>query len=133
AACIVRWLCLALPPARRPRAARPIAGGAIAVALVGLVGLFELESQLGARDLGVLVRSRALVETPSADAPALATAGSGEAGRLGARESGWVYLTIDAARAGWVPASAVMPIDPVQPARLTGLGPSPATLPTRTT
>jgi len=120
---IVAWLVLALPASRRPRAARPIAGGAIAVALVGLVGLFELESQLGATDLGVLVRSRALVETPSADAPALATAGSGEAGRLGAREAGWVYLTLDATRAGWVPASGVMPIDPVQPARLTGLAP----------
>ena len=123
AAWMIAWLVLALPETRRPKAARRIASGAIAVALVGLVGLFELEAQLGARDLGVLVRSRALVETPSADAPALATAGSGEAGRLGARESGWVYLTIDAARAGWVPASAVMPIDPVQPARLTGLAP----------
>ena len=123
AAWIVAWLVLALPPGRRPRAARPIAGGAIAVALVGLAGLFELEARLGARDLGVLVRSRALVETPSADAPALATAGAGEAGRLGAREAGWVYLTLDATRAGWVPASAVMPIDPVQPARLTGLAP----------
>jgi len=71
----------------------------------------------------VLVASRALVETPSGDAPALATAGAGEAGRLGARESGWVFLTLDATRAGWVPASAVMPIDPVQPARLTGLAP----------
>jgi hypothetical protein len=71
----------------------------------------------------VLVASRALVETPGGDAPALATAGAGEAGRLGARESGWVFLTLDATRAGWVPASAVMPIDPVQPARLTGLAP----------
>ena len=120
---IVAWLVLALPPARRPRATRPIAGGLIALALVGLAGLFELESQLGARDLGVLVASRALVETPSGDAPALATASAGEAGRLGARESGWVFLTLDATRAGWVPASAVMPIDPVQPARLTGLAP----------
>ena len=123
AAWVLAWLVLALPPGRQPRATRPIAGGAIAVALVGLVGLFELEAQLGARDLGVLVRSRALVETPNADAPSLATAGSGEAGRLGAREAGWVHITLDATRAGWVPASAVMPIDPVQPARLTGLAP----------
>jgi BatD DUF11 like domain len=120
---ILAWLVLALPATLRPRAARPIAGGAIAVALVGLAGVFELESQLGARDLGVLVRSRALVETPSADAPSLATGGAGEAGRLGAREGGWVYLTLDPTRAGWVPASAVMPIEPVQPARLTGLAP----------
>jgi hypothetical protein len=120
---LVAWLVLALPAGRSPYAARPIAGGAIAIALVGLAGLFELEARLGARDLGVLVHGRALVETPSADAPALATAASGEAGRLGAREAGWVFLTLDATRAGWVPASAVMPIDPVQAARLTGLAP----------
>jgi hypothetical protein len=48
---------------------------------------------------------------------------AGEAGRLGARDGGWVYLTLDATRAGWVPASSVLPIDPVQPARLTGLAP----------
>ena len=57
------------------------------------------------------------------DNAALAAAAAGEAGRLGAREGGWVYFTVDATRAGWVPASALMPIEPVQPARLTGLAP----------
>jgi hypothetical protein len=117
------WAALAIPAARRPAIARPIAGGAIALALAGLVALFELRSGLETRDLAVLVHGRALLEAPATDAPALATAGAGEAGRLGARDGAWVHLTVDAARAGWVPAIAVMPIDPVQPTRLTGLAP----------
>jgi Flp pilus assembly protein TadD len=120
---IAAWVLLALPGSRRPRAARPIAGGAIAVALVGLVVLLEVESRVGARDLAVLVHGRTLLETPASESRSLAAAAAGEAGRLGAREAGWVHLTIDAARAGWVPASALMPIEPVQPARLTGLAP----------
>ena len=78
-----------------------------------------------ARDLGVLVHEpRAASRRPRADAPALATAAAGEAGRLGAREGGMGLTSpLDAARAGWVPASALMPIEPVQPARLTGLAP----------
>jgi len=117
------WLLLALPAARQPRAARPIAGGAIAIALVALAGLFELSARIEARDLAVLVHGRTLLETPAPEARSLAAAAAGEAGRLGAREGGWVHLTLDAARAGWVPASALMPIEPVQPARLTGLAP----------
>jgi hypothetical protein len=117
------WLLLALPGGRRPRATRPIAGGAIAVALVGLAALLEIESRIEARDLGVLVQGRTLLETPGSESRSLAAAAAGEAGRLGAREGGWVHLTIDAARAGWVPARALMPIEPVQPARLTGLAP----------
>jgi hypothetical protein len=117
------WVLLALPGHRRPRAARPIAGGAIAMALAGLVVLLEVESRIEARDLAVLVHGRTLLETPASESRSLAAAAAGEAGRLGARDGGWVYLTIDATRAGWVPASALMPIDPVQPARLTGLAP----------
>jgi hypothetical protein len=117
------WAVLAVPPARRPVLARPVAGAAIALALAGLVALFELRSRLEARDLAVLVHARPLLEAPATDAPALATAGAGEAGRLGARDGAWVHLTIDAAREGWVPASALMPIDPVQSTRLTGLAP----------
>ena len=117
------WAALAIPPARRPANLRPIAGGAIALALAALLALFEQRSRLEARDLAVLVHGRALLEAPATDAPALASAGAGEAGRLGARDGAWVHLTVDAAREGWVPASAVMPLDPVQPARLTGLAP----------
>ena len=119
---LAAWLLLALPGSRRPRAARPIAGGAIAVALVGLVALLEIESRVEARDLAVLVHGRTLQDTPVSDR-SVAAAAAGEAGRLGAREGGWVHLSIDAARAGWVPANALMPIEPVQPARLTGLAP----------
>ena len=120
---LAAWLLLALPGSVRPRAARPIAGGAIAVALVGLAVLFEIESRVEARDLAVLVHGRTLLETPASESRSLAVAAAGEAGRLGARESGWVHFTVDAGRAGWVPASALMPIQPVQPARLTGLAP----------
>ena len=120
---LAAWVLLALPGNRRPRAARPIAGGAIAVALVGLAVLLEIESSVEARDLAVLVHGRTLLETPASESRSLAAAAAGEAGRLGAREAGWVHLTIDAGRAGWVPASALMPIEPVQPARLTGLAP----------
>jgi len=120
---LAAWLVLALPGSVRPRAARPIAGGAIAVSLVGLAVLFEIESRVEARDLAVLVHGRTLLETPASESRSLAVAAAGEAGRLGAREGGWVHFTVDAGRAGWVPASALMPIDPVQPARLTGLAP----------
>lgn len=120
---VAAWALLALPGSRRPRAARPIAGGAIAVSLVGLVLLLEIESRIEARDLAVLVHGRTLLETPASESRSLAAAAAGEAGQLGARDGGWVYLTVDAGRAGWVPASALMPIDPVQPARLTGLAP----------
>jgi hypothetical protein len=119
---LAAWLLLALPASRRPRAARPIAGGAIAAALVGLVALLEIESRVEARDLAVLVHGRTLQDTPASDR-SVAAAAAGEAGRLGAREGGWVHLTIDATRAGWVPANALMPIEPVQPSRLTGLAP----------
>jgi hypothetical protein len=69
------------------------------------------------------MHGRTLLETPASESRSLAAAAAGEAGRLGAREGGWVYFTVDATRAGWVPASALMPIEPVQPARLTGLAP----------
>ena len=117
------WLLLALPSERRPRAARPIAGGGIAVALVGLAVLVEIQARIEARDLAVLVQGSTLLEIPGAESRSLAAAAAGEAGRLGAREGGWVHFTIDASRAGWVPARALMPIEPVQPARLTGLAP----------
>jgi tetratricopeptide (TPR) repeat protein len=120
---ILAWGVLALPDAWRAGAPRRLAGGSIVLALVGLGALLELAGRLEARDLGVLVSGRALMETPAQDGPALAPVGAGEAGRLGAREGGWVHITLDATRAGWVPASGILPIEPVQSSRLTGLAP----------
>ncbi|MEO8563069.1 MAG: hypothetical protein ABI601_13385 [bacterium] len=120
---LVAWMVLALPERWRTGPARRLAGGGIVLALVSLAALLEVNARLEARDLGVLVHARSLLDSPAPDAPMVAPAGAGEAGRLGAREGGWVHLTLDATRAGWVPAGSVMPIDPVQPARLTGLAP----------
>ncbi|MEO6527456.1 MAG: BatD family protein [Gemmatimonadaceae bacterium] len=117
------WLVLALPEPWRPGAARGFAGGGIALALIGVVGLFELRERLEARDLAVLLHGRALLDAPAADAAVLAPLGAGEAGRLGAREGGWVHIAFDGARAGWVPSGEVVPIDPVRTARLTGSTP----------
>jgi hypothetical protein len=114
---------LALPYDWRPGVARGIAGGAIALALVGVAVLFELRERLDARDLAVLARGRAILESPAPDATALATLGAGEAGRIGAREGGWVHLTFDDARSGWVPAGDIVRIDAAPPARLTPLAP----------
>ena len=119
----VAWITLALPDRWRTGTSRRLAGGGIVLALATLGALLEVSQQLEARDLGVLVHGRALLESPAPDAAMLAPAGAGEAGRIGAREGGWVHLTLDATRAGWVPAGSVLPIDPVQPARLTGLAP----------
>jgi tetratricopeptide (TPR) repeat protein len=118
------WLLLALPYGWRPSAARGIAGGAIALALAGLAGLLELNDRLGARDLAVVTHSRPLLASPSADGAPISALGAGEAGRLGARESGWVHITLDEARSGWVPADAVVLVDPVMSLQLTGLTPA---------
>jgi hypothetical protein len=120
---VIAWILLALPDAWRTGPARRLAGAGIVLALVAFVALAEVNERLEARDLGVLVHGRGLLESPAPDAPMRVPAGAGEAGRLGAREGGWVHLTLDATRAGWVPAGSVLPIDPVQPARLTGLAP----------
>jgi tetratricopeptide (TPR) repeat protein len=117
------WLVLALPDRWRPSAARGVARGAIALALVGMAGVFELRDRLGARDLVVVQRGRALLDAPAADAAVVAPLAAGEAGRLGAREAGWVHVTFDDVRGGWVPAGEVTPIDPASPARLTASTP----------
>jgi tetratricopeptide (TPR) repeat protein len=120
---LIAWIVLALPDRWRTGPARRLAGGSIVLSLAVFVALVEVNERLEARDLGVLVHGRALLESPAPDGTMLAPAGAGEAGRLGAREGGWVHLTLDATRAGWVPAGSVLPIEPVQPARLTGLAP----------
>jgi len=116
---LIGWFALAVPHAYRPRLARPLAGGAVAVAVIGLLLLFELSDRLEARDLAVLTRGRALLESPAADGTPLVSVTAGQAGRVGAREGSWVRFTLDDARAGWVPASELLSIDPVMPARLT--------------
>jgi tetratricopeptide (TPR) repeat protein len=113
------WLVLALPDRWRPNAARGLAGGSIAVALVGLAALFELRDRLESRDIAVLARGRALLESPAADGGVLAPLGAGEAGRLGAREAGWVHITLDDARAGWVPVGDLMSVGLAGSMRLT--------------
>lgn len=108
---VASWLVLALPPARRPSVARPLAGGAIAVAVVALAGALELRDRLDPRDLGVLRESSHLLEGPATGEGTEALGSVGEVGRLGVREGAWVRVTIDDARAGWVPATAVMRLE----------------------
>jgi tetratricopeptide (TPR) repeat protein len=117
------WIVLALPDGWRPAAARGLARGAIAIALVGVAGVFELGNRLEARDLVIVQRGRALLDSPAADAAVVSPLAAGEAGRLGAREAGWVHVTFDDVRAGWVPAGEVAPIDPIPSSRLTGSSP----------
>lgn len=107
------WLALAWQAVRRTPHLRPIAGGAIAVALVALAAALELQDRGGVRGLGVLRGARELLDSPSADGAAAATAAAGEVGTLGAREGAWVRLSVGGGRAGWVPAAAVLPLDAV--------------------
>jgi tetratricopeptide (TPR) repeat protein len=109
------WLALAVPHARRPAFTRPIAGGAIAVALAGTLLLLELRNRASGRDLAVLSHGRALASAPGADAPSAATARAGEAGRVGARDAGWVHITLDEGRQGWVPSSAIVSLSMAAP------------------
>jgi hypothetical protein len=110
------WLALALPPTRRPAAVRGIGGGAIVVALVALLAALELDQRLEPRGLALLRGSVTLLEDPS---PAGAPGGAGvvgEVGRLGAREGEWVRITLDGARAGWIPVAGMIPLDSPSPA-----------------
>jgi tetratricopeptide (TPR) repeat protein len=120
---VLGWIVLALPDGWRPPVARGMARGAIALALVGVAGVFELRNRLEARDLVVVQRGRPLLDSPAADAAVVAPLAAGEAGRLGARDAGWVHVTFDDVRAGWIPAGEVAPIDPAPSARLTGSSP----------
>jgi hypothetical protein len=109
------WLALALPPARRPAAVRGLGGGAIVVAVVALLTALELEQRLEPRGLAVLRGPLTLLEDPS---PAGAPSGSGvvgEVGRVGPREGEWVRITLDGARAGWVPVGGIIPLDRASP------------------
>lgn len=107
------WLALAFQAIRRTPHVRPIAGGALAVAVVALAAALELQDRAGARGLGVLRGARDLLESPSPDGAPAAAAAAGEVGTLGVREGAWVRLSVGGGRVGWVPAAAVLPLDAV--------------------
>jgi hypothetical protein len=104
------WIVLIVPPARRPRNARAISGGVIVMAIVLLLGAFEVQERLDPSGLGVLRTSRVLLDAPGSQA-AIASGNIGETGRLGAREGPWVRIALDGARVGWVPVASVLPMD----------------------
>lgn len=105
------WLALAIQAERRTPYVRAVAGGTLVIALVLLVGAVELEDRAAVRGLGVMRHARPLLLAPSADRPAATDAATGEVGTLGAREGSWVWIVLDGARAGWVPAGAVLALD----------------------
>jgi hypothetical protein len=105
------WLALAIQGARRTRHLRPLAGGALVFAVVSLAAALELQDRASVRGLGVLRGARHLLDAPSPDAAPVAAATAGEVGSLGVREGAWVRLALDGARAGWVPAASVLPLD----------------------
>jgi hypothetical protein len=104
------WATLIVSPARRPRNARAISGGALALGVVLLLGALEVEDRLNPSGLAVLRTSRLLLEAPGSQTAA-ASGNVGETGRIGAREGSWVRIALDGARAGWVPAASVLPMD----------------------
>ena len=105
------WLALAVQAARRTPHLRPLAGGALVVAVVALVAALELQDRAALRGLGVVRGARDLRESPSPESPAVAAAASGEVGSLGVREGAWVRIALDGARAGWLPIAAVLPLE----------------------
>ena len=109
----VGWIALAFQAIRRTPHVRPVAGGALAVALVALAAALELQDRGAVRGLAVLRGARELLESPSPDGAAAAAAAAGEVGMLGVREGAWVRLSVGGGRAGWVPAAAVLPLDAV--------------------
>ena len=107
---IAAWILLALPIRLRPPASRAVAGGALSVSVVLLLGALELNEQLDPGPLGVLRETRPLTEAPGSTT-SVATGTIGETGRIGAREGAWLRIAIDPARSGWVPATSVLPLD----------------------
>jgi hypothetical protein len=90
---ILAWILLALPLRLQPPASRPLAGGALSVAVVLLLGALELNERLDTAPLGVLRQTRPLTEAPGSLA-ALATGTIGETGRISAREGAWIHIAI---------------------------------------
>ncbi len=107
---LLGWLALALPVAGRPASTRALAGGALSIAVVALLGALELADRLDAPGLAVLRATRPLLDAPGS-AAASGSGIVGETGRLGAREGAWVHLVLDGARGGWVPLASVLALD----------------------
>jgi hypothetical protein len=105
------WLALAVQAVGRSPGVRPVAGGTLAIAIVALMAALELHDRAAVRGLGVVRRTRDLLDAPSTQGMASASASAGEVGALGMREGTWVRLVLDGARAGWIPAAAVLPLD----------------------
>ena len=105
------WLALAAQALLRTPYLRPIAGGVLVLAVASLAGALELHDRSRVRGLGVLRVARELLEAPSPGAAPLASAAAGEVGALGAREGAWVRVTLDGARAGWLPVATILPLD----------------------
>ncbi|MFI5256967.1 MAG: hypothetical protein ACHQRK_06870, partial [Gemmatimonadales bacterium] len=112
---LLAWLVLAVPAARRPSFARSAAGGALAVAVVAIGAALELESRSGVRGLGAVRTATSLLESPAASGSPVAAVSAGEVGALGAREGEWVRVTIDRARAGWLPTADLLRLDEPEP------------------
>lgn len=108
---IAAWLVLAVPAATRIANARAVAGGGLLLAVVMLGAALELNDRAAVRGLGVLRSARTLVDAPTGSAAPVAAVSAGEVGALGAREGAWVRISIDGARAGWLPVAAVLPLD----------------------
>lgn len=108
---IAAWFILALPPSRRPSLATAGAAGALALSLILLAVALELQGGEDVRGLAALRSARSLLDAPTSNASSVAAASAGEVGVLGAREGAWVRVTLDGARAGWVPVAAMLPLD----------------------
>ncbi len=104
------WTLLALSPRWRPTRSRAMAGATMTVAVVLLLAELELRDRLDVRGLAVLRDTRMLLEAPSA-AKAAASGVVGETGSIGPREGAWVRISLDNARAGWVPVASVLFLD----------------------
>ena len=104
------WGLMAIPSRYRVRHTRAIAGGAMSVGVVALLGALELADRLEPHSLAVLRSSRSLFVGPGSGV-AIANATIGETGLLGVREGGWVRIALGAGRAGWVPVASVLPLD----------------------
>ena len=107
---LAAWALAVVPLPHRPRNARAVAGGSMALAVVLLLAALEVRDRLEPGGLAVLRASRLLLEAPGSQA-ATASGTVGETGTLGAREGAWVRIALDGARAGWVPVASVLLLD----------------------
>jgi hypothetical protein len=107
----VAWLTLAIQALRRTAMLRPLAGGALAVAIILLAAALELVDRADVRGLGAVRTSRTLLDAPSAEGAPAVAATAGEVGSLGVREGAWVRLSLGSGRAGWLPVASVLPLD----------------------